>query len=505
MPESDSPQSIPTAFQKKTFWLALTGLSGTVIFALLIAFLWLAGIILGYLQQVLLPIAIAGIIAYLLEPLVSWLERRKMNRTVAVSSVLVAFLGVAALIITTIVPPIVDQTSDIVRNKEQILGKSTQFFEDSLKNPYIEKAVNHYYERSFEMVQKHSATRDNWLGEVISSLTGKKETHEKEATPVLPAAKLNLTPEEKALYAGTGNATASAGDASTQAPPAIGAEVGATVGGVVAGAGRDASDKKGNIPDSSNLDTKQKLIIALENNSAAYGKILMGWFSSGREIISGGIGWIIGSILVPIFVFVFLKDSVSIREKWMVILPIRNSRFKEEVVATLTEINGYLIAFFRGQMIVSLIDGMLIGLSLWILGMPYAFIIGAAVGVLGIVPYVGIFSVFVPTLLLSWFVWHDWQHLVWVSGIFLVCNQFDSWFIQPKIVGNAVGLHEVTVIFSVIFWSFIFGGIVGALLAVPLTASVKVIFQRYIWENIKERSKVLVGEDVVEPPPLGGA
>lgn len=499
MPDPDSPQSIPTAFQKKTFWLALTGLSGTVIFALLIAFLWLAGIILGYLQQVLLPIAIAGIIAYLLEPLVSWLERRKMNRTMAVSSVLVAFLGVAALIITTIVPPIVDQTSDIVRNKEQILGKSTQFFEDSLKNPYVEKAVNHYYERSLEMVQKHSATRDNWLGEVISSLTGKKEAAEEEATQVLPAAKLNLTAEEKALYSGTGNAIP--GEASAPALPAVGSAVAA----VDSGAGRDAVDKKDATSDSSHLDAKQKLIRALENNSAAYGKILMGWFSSGREIISGGIGWIIGSILVPIFVFVFLKDSVSIREKWMVILPIRNSRFKEEVVATLTEINGYLIAFFRGQMIVSLIDGMLIGLSLWILGMPYAFIIGAAVGVLGIVPYVGIFSVFVPTLLLSWFVWHDWQHLVWVSGIFLVCNQFDSWFIQPKIVGNAVGLHEVTVIFSVIFWSFIFGGIVGALLAVPLTASVKVIFQRYIWENIKERSKVLVGDDVAEPPPLGGA
>lgn len=496
MSESDSPQSIPTAFQKKTFWLALTGLSGTVIFALLIAFLWLAGIVLGYLQQVLLPIAIAGIIAYLLEPIVSWLERRKMNRTIAVSSVLVAFLGLAALIITTIVPPIVDQTNDIVRNKEQILGKSTQFFEDSLKNPYVEKAVNHYYERSLEMVQKHSATRDNWLGEVISSLTGKNEAPEKGALIVLPAAKLNLTAEEKALYNGSGHIVA--GETSAKQIPAVGAAAGSS-------AAEGADDKKGIAPDASKLDTKQKLIIALENNSAAYGKILMGWFSSGREILSGGIAWIIGSVLVPIFVFVFLKDSVSIREKWMVILPIRNSRFKEEVVATLTEINGYLIAFFRGQMIVSLIDGMLIGLSLWILGMPYAFIIGAAVGVLGIVPYVGIFSVFVPTLLLSWFVWHDWQHLVWVSGIFLVCNQFDSWFIQPKIVGNAVGLHEVTVIFSVIFWSFIFGGIVGALLAVPLTASVKVIFQRYIWENIKERSKVLVGDDVAEPPPLGGA
>lgn len=477
MPEQEP---IPTPFQKKTFWLALTGLSGTVILALFIAFLWLAGIVMGYLQQVLLPIAIAGILAYLLEPIVSWIERRGINRTAGVISVLVAFLGIGTIFVVTLVPPIVDQTNDIVRNREQILGRSTQFFEESLENPYVKKIVDRYYESSLEMVKKESPNRDNWLGEVISSLSGKSDKPKvKEGEHPL------LTPEEKALYSPGRKAAEDATPKTEEVKPA------------------DPAEEK----EEAELGTKKKLILALENNSAAYGKVLMGWFYSGRELLSGGIGWIVGGVLVPIFVFVFLKDSVSIREKWMVILPIRNSRFKEEVVATLTEINGYLIAFFRGQMIVSLIDGTLIGLSLWILGMPYAFIIGAAVGILGIVPYVGIMVVFFPTLLLSWFVWHDWQHLLWVSGIFLVCNQFDSWFIQPKIVGNAVGLHEVTVIFSVIFWSFIFGGIVGALLAVPLTASVKVIFQRYIWENIKERSKVLVGEDPVEdsPPPLGGA
>ncbi len=442
-----SKEKIPTNLQKKTFWFAVTGVSGTIIVALVLALVWIMALTLGYLQQVLLPIAIAGILAYLLEPIVSWLERRKINRTLCVSMVLVAFLSLLTLFFVSIVPPIINQTNDIINNRERILDRSTQFFEQTLKNPVIVKMVDHYYEESLKTSLQLEKKPGSPLANAISSFVIGEEKASSSAAP----SDGSILPRQQS----------SGGKLRADAPPSPAVERG--------------------------LDTKTKLVRALENNSAAYVQILMNWFSSGREVLSGGLAWIVGIVLVPIFVFVFLKDSASIAQRWTDILPLRASRFKEEVVETLTEINVYLIAFFRGQMIVSLIDGLLIGVSLWILGMPYAFIIGAAVGVLGIIPYIGIFSVFVPTLLLSWFVWHDWQHLVWVSVIFLACNQFDSWFIQPKIVGNAVGLHEVTVIFSVIFWSFIFGGVVGALLAVPLTASVKVIFQRYVWMNFQSR------------------
>jgi len=51
------------------------------------------------------------------------------------------------------------------------------------------------------------------------------------------------------------------------------------------------------------------------------------------------------------------------------------------------------------------------------------------------------------------------------------------------LVGESVGLHPMTVIFSMLFWSLLLGGFLGALLAVPMTAAVKVLFRRYIWEN----------------------
>lgn len=441
-------ESIPSPFQRKTCWLALTGISGAVVVALVIGFFWIAGIILGYLQQVLLPIAIAGIIAYLLEPIVSWLERRRLNRTLSVSLVLTAFLCLFGLSLWKAIPPLVEEANAMVQDKEKF-RRAGALLDDVLNHPILDKAIDHYYVNSFDDKNHMEDKEKSFISTFTSDFFAKEPTQENTVAPV----KESTSPTPQVVHP--------------------------------SGEIKPDSDAPLVKPDPT-LPTREKLFIALENNSVNYGKFVLRWLSSGREIISGGIAWIIGAVLIPIFVFVFLKESASIEEKWTDILPIRASRFKQEVVETLTEINGYLIAFFRGQMIVSLIDGLLIGLALhFIMGMPYAALIGAAVGVLGIVPYVGILSVYLPTLLVAWATWHNWQDLAWVSVIFLACNQFDSWIIQPKIVGNAVGLHEVTVIFSVIFWSFIFGGVVGALLAVPLTASVKVIFQRYIWQSIK--------------------
>jgi len=67
-----------------------------------------------------------------------------------------------------------------------------------------------------------------------------------------------------------------------------------------------------------------------------------------------------------------------------------------------------------------------------------------------------------------------------------------------------VGLHPMTVIFSMLFWSLILGGFVGALLAVPLTAAVKVLFRRYIWERKIKEDAEENGSRYEEWEPSGG-
>ena len=74
------------------------------------------------------------------------------------------------------------------------------------------------------------------------------------------------------------------------------------------------------------------------------------------------IGFLLSMVIVPIYLYYFLIESKNIADSWSDYLPLRASAFKDEVIATLEEINGYLIAFFRGQLLVSMINGTATGL-----------------------------------------------------------------------------------------------------------------------------------------------
>ena len=131
-------------------------------------------------------------------------------------------------------------------------------------------------------------------------------------------------------------------------------------------------------------------------NSSFYQDKLMSWLTSGGRALYSTIGIMVSILITPIFAFYFLLEADKIREKWPSILPLKASKFRKDVVDTMEEINGYLISFFRGQMLVSIIEGILIAICLKLLGLPYAVTIGAAVCVLGIVPYLGIITAFIP-------------------------------------------------------------------------------------------------------------
>jgi len=73
------------------------------------------------------------------------------------------------------------------------------------------------------------------------------------------------------------------------------------------------------------------------------------------------------------------------------------------------------------------------------------------------------------------------DHPIAVTAIFIAIQNLEGLLYAPRIVGNYVGLHPMTVIVSIFVWGLIIGGVIGPLLAVPLTATLKVLFERYIW------------------------
>lgn len=402
--QANNQETIPGNFRKQTCWNALTGLSMAVILALSVGTVLLVSNILGFLEPVLLPVIVAAVIAYLLEPIVNWLVRRKISRPMAVTGVMGAGALAIVVFLWGIVPPLIHQTNELVDNRAQIWQSASNAVFTTMEKPMVAGAIEKLYRKSLRDMDA-----DAYSPEEIQQM-------------------------------------------------------------------RSASTPQ------------QQLTVCMDLNSSRFFSKITSWLTSGSEAVFGWIGILIGLIMTPIFLFYFLAESGSIKEHWHDLLPIKESHFKEEVVATAQEINGYIISFFRGQMLVSIIDGTLTAIILYFIGLPYAFTIGAAVAILGIIPYLGTIITVIPAALIAWFMWHDWQHILLVIGIFTAVNQFDGWVIQPKIVGNSVGLHPLTVMFSVLFWTLVLGGILGALLAVPLTAALKVIFRRYIWQNMKDSS-----------------
>jgi predicted PurR-regulated permease PerM len=211
----------------------------------------------------------------------------------------------------------------------------------------------------------------------------------------------------------------------------------------------------------------------------------------------GVFGFLLSLVMVPIYLFFLLKERPAIQRRWKEYLPLRNSPLRDEVAALLLQINKYVIAYFRGQLLVCLVDGILIGSALTILGLNFAPLIGVLVVGLTMIPYVGIILCWIPAVLIAAAQWGDWMHPLIVTGIFIVIQNLEGMFYAPRIVGNSVGLHPMTVIVSIFVWGLLIGGLLGPLLAVPLTATIKVLMARYVWgRRIRERLE----EDVERVP-----
>ncbi len=116
------------------------------------------------------------------------------------------------------------------------------------------------------------------------------------------------------------------------------------------------------------------------------------------------------------------------------------------------------------------------------MGLDFSFFIGLLVVVLTFIPYLGIILCYIPAILIAIIQYGDFVHPLYVVAIMFSVQTLESTIISPKIVGDSVGLHPVTVIFSVFGWSLLLNGPIGAILAVPLSATVKVLLRRYVWE-----------------------
>src|SRR3954471_24197197 len=104
----------PSEAQLRMIWFALTALAVAATLAVTAAFIWGAGKILALLSPVIWPLAIAAVLAYLLDPAVYWLERKKISRPKAIVIVFVTVFCVFGGILASVIPNLVEETNKLV-------------------------------------------------------------------------------------------------------------------------------------------------------------------------------------------------------------------------------------------------------------------------------------------------------------------------------------------------------------------------------------------------------
>ncbi len=435
----------PTPWQKRTMWAALTALFVVLLIVIAGAVVYVGANLISFLQPILIPVAIAAILAYLLDPLVTELCRGKMGRGMAIAvifaSVFIALVG----LIWWVVPTISMQSANFARE----LPGYTQKARDRIVDLIVQ------YNR---VVGGTSGREKSASSGLVNFLLGTPPPHAPSPTPTAAP-----TPSPQT--------TTSPVEAISAAPAKI------------SSAERQQLEAKAD-----------KIIPNLERYLPTLADKIWNIIKKSIGGFLGVTGFLLSLIMVPIYLFFLLKERPRIEKRWKDYLPLRASPLKDEIAAALSEINSYVIAYFRGQLLVCLVDGTLIGSILTLFGLNFAPLIGLLVVILTMIPYVGIIVCWVPAVLIAAFQWGDWTHPLIVTIIFIVVQNLEGMFYAPRIVGKSVGLHPMTVIVSIFVWGLLIGGLLGPILAVPLTATIKVLLTRYVWgPRVRERVREQVG------------
>jgi predicted PurR-regulated permease PerM len=407
----------PTAKQAKIIWASLTGLAIAVIVGLVGLLIWGLGIVLKILSPVLWPLAIAGILAYLLDPLVDFFARRHLSRQKAIILVFVIFTGLIVGGGASIVPRVAFEA-------KELMSKAPVYVEQ------LKERANEWLAGKAYLV--------NWQDSLRQVMAPKSRagTNATEAVTNVPNTILPAL-----------------------SPPAV-------------KQGRDVSEEIFNRVGEALSDA---------------GK----WIWSQASKVTVFFEFLIGIALVPVFVFYFLQEKKGIEAGWTDYLPLTESKIKDELVFVLRSINNYLIVFFRAQVLIALCDAVMLSIGFLCMGLNFAVLFGLMAGFLGIVPYLGTILTIIPATLVAAFQFGDLLHPALVIAIYSVVHAIEGFFIAPKIQGDRVGLHPLTVIIALLVGTTLLGGILGGILAIPLTAALRVIMFRYVWRNrkMKEAAK----------------
>lgn len=216
--------------------------------------------------------------------------------------------------------------------------------------------------------------------------------------------------------------------------------------------------------------------------------------------VSGALTLIIGLSTAPIFLFYLLKDQESLAGGVYGVFPSSLRGHIQEVVSIINDTVG---SYIRGQLILGLIVGTLVGIGLFLLGIKFPFLLGVVAGVTELVsiigPWIGGIAGILVTLATSP------EKTLWVILLYLAVQLLENSFLVPRIQGKALGLHPIAVMLVIVIGSQLMG-LWGVILGPPLVAAFKDVAKYFAqeWNQVpateaKNGEEAGQGEETQDP------
>ena len=194
-----------------------------------------------------------------------------------------------------------------------------------------------------------------------------------------------------------------------------------------------------------------------------------------RTLIMRGMGSLYALVLeatfMPFLVFFMLAGK---REVWHGTLQLFPASRRTQVKETLEDLREVLRDYLVGMCLVTLVVIAASSLFFWMLDLEYPILTGMVSGLLNMVPYIGAVMAWLPAFMIALTKWKTLGPFVGIAIGLLSIHVIALNFVAPQLVGRRVRLNAVAITISLLFWGWVWGGM-GLLLAIPITAALRVI------------------------------
>lgn len=214
--------------------------------------------------------------------------------------------------------------------------------------------------------------------------------------------------------------------------------------------------------------------------------------------ITGGFVLLLFSLVSVLFLsFFFLMEGKRLREQTLSLVPARHrDRTRQVAEAIMQQVGRYML----GRLLVMIAVGILTGLGLWLLGVPYAMLLAAIAGLLDIVPFIGPLLAAVPGVLVGF--GQSPEKALWIGLMYWGVQSIESYVLSPFILGHSVKVHPVWIFVALLAGESLLG-LVGMILSVPAAVAIQVLI-REVYRPAIAGPEPAVSEPASRPEPQSG-